>query len=92
VRELLTDITPGALGTLQGLLLSSAALLALFIGFCVLFNLPKLRASGRHTRVVRGLDELVGVPQTYLPPDAPRGTVDQLRTPELLESQGRKSA
>jgi hypothetical protein len=92
VREFLTDITPGALGTLQGLVISSAALLALFIGFCVIFNLPKLRASGRHTRVVRGLDELVGVPQTYLPPDAPRGTVDQLRTPELLESQSRKSA
>jgi hypothetical protein len=92
VREFLSAITPGALGTLQGLLLSSAALLALFIGFCVLFNLPKLRASGRHTRVVRGLDELVGVPQTYLPPDGPRGTVDQLRTPELLELEARKSA
>jgi len=92
VREFLTEITPGALGTLQGILISSALLLALFIGFCVLFNLPKLRASGRHTRVVRGLDELVGEPQTYLPPDAPRGTVDQLHTPELIESRARKSA
>jgi hypothetical protein len=86
-----TDITPGALGTLQGIIVSAAAVLALFIGVCVLLGFPKLRASGRHTRTVRGLDELVGVPQTYLPPDAPRGTVDQLRTPELLESRARKS-
>jgi hypothetical protein len=82
-----------ALGTLQGLLLSTGVLLALFIGFCVLFNLPKLRASGRHSRVVRSLDEAVGdTPQQYLPPDAPRGRTDQLRTPELLEAEKRKSA
>jgi hypothetical protein len=91
VSEFLAAITPGALGTLQGLLISSLTLLVLFIGFCVLFNVPKLRRSGRHTRVVRGLDELIGVPQTYLAPDAPRGTVDQLRTPELLEALARKS-
>lgn len=90
--DFLRAIAPGALGTLQGLLVSSLAIVALFLGFCVLLNLPKLRASGRHSRVVRGLDEMVGVPQRYLPPDAPRGTVDQLRTPELLEAQARKSA
>lgn len=75
----------GALGALTGLGVSSLVILVLFVGFCVLFNLPKLRRSGRHTRVVRGLDELVGQQQTFLPPDAPRGPVDQLRTPELLE-------
>jgi hypothetical protein len=81
-----------ALGTLQGLLVSTAVLLALFIGFCVLFNLPKLRASGRHSRIVRSLDEAVSdTPQQYLPPDAPRGRTDQLRTPELLEAAQRKS-
>jgi hypothetical protein len=90
--ELLQEIMPGALGTLQGLIVSTAVLLALFIGFCVLFNLPKLRSSGRHSRVVRSLDEALGRRQTYLPPDAPRGQTDQLRTPELLESQERKSA
>ena len=79
------------LGTLAALAVSTASLLILFVGFCLLFNLPKLRPSGRHSRVVRGLDELVGVPQTYLRPDAPWGTVDQLRTPELLETQARKS-
>ena len=92
MREFLTDIAPGALGTLQGLALSTVAVLVLFVGFCVLLNFPKLRASGRHTRVVRGLDELVGEQQTFLPPDAPRGPVDQLRTPELLESNARKSS
>ena len=89
---MLASIAPGVLGTAQGLLVSTGSLLALFVGFCLLFNLPKLRASGRHSRVVRGLDELVGVPQTYLSPDAPSGTVDQLHTPELNEAQARKFA
>jgi hypothetical protein len=92
VTRVLASIAPGVLGTAQGLLVSTLSLLALFVGFCLLFNLPKLRASGRHSRVVRGLDELVGVPQTYLSPDAPRGPVDQLRTPELVEARARKSA
>ena len=80
-----------ALGTLQGLVVSTGVLLLLFVGFCVLFNLPKLRASGRHSRIVRSLDEALGESQKYLPPDAPRGPADQLRTPELLEAQSRKS-
>lgn len=82
----------GALRTVEALTISTAALLALFIGFCLLFNLPKLRPSGRHSKVVRGLDELLGTPQRYLPPDAPFGPVDQLHTPELLEINARKSA
>jgi hypothetical protein len=82
----------GALGTLQGLVLSSAVLLILFVGFCILFNLPKLRKSGRHSRVVRSLDEALGGQQSYLAPTAPRGVTDQLSTPELLESKTRKSA
>ena len=90
--DFLSGIAPGALATLQALLVSSLAVVALFLGFCLLVNLPKLRRSGRHSRVVRGLEEVVGGRQTYLPPDAPRGTVDQLRTPELLEAEGRKSA
>jgi hypothetical protein len=88
IRELL----PGALGTLQGLLVSTGVLLALFIGFCILFNLPKLRPSGRHSRVVRNLDEALGLQTSYLSPDQPRGPVDQLQTPELLEARARKSA
>lgn len=81
----------GALGALTSLGVSTLVILVLFIGFCVLFSLPKLRRSGRHTRVVRGLDELVGERQTFLPPDAPRGPVDQLRTPELLEAERLKT-
>jgi hypothetical protein len=90
--EALRDILPGALSTLTGLVVSTGALLALFVGFCVIFNLPKLRPSGRHSRVVRSLDEAIGQSQTYLPPDAPRGRTDQLRTPELLEAESRKTA
>ncbi len=88
----MSDITAGTLGTLEALVVSAIVVLVLFIGFCVLFTLPKLRASGRRTGIVRGLGELVGEPQTFLPPDAPRGPVDQLRTPELLELAARKSA
>lgn len=91
MRDFLVSILPGALGTAQGLVVSTVSLLLLFIGFCVLFNLPKLRSRGRRSSVARGLDELVGVPQRYLRADAPRGTVDQLHTPELLEAQSRKS-
>jgi hypothetical protein len=90
--EGLQDILPAALGTLQGLLVSTGVLLALFIGFCVILNFPKLRPSGRHSLVVRNLDEAVGRTETYLSPDAPRGRTDQLRTPELLEQQNRKPA
>ncbi len=82
----------GLLGALEGLAVSTGALLLLFVGFCLLFSLPKLRPSGRHSKVVRGLDELIGIPQTYLSPNAPHGPADQLRTPELLEKHARKSA
>jgi hypothetical protein len=88
----LSAITPGALGTILALLIGVVTMLVLFIGFCVLLNVPKMRPSGRHSRTVRGLEELVGGRQTYLPADAPRGAVDQLRTPELLEALARKSA
>jgi hypothetical protein len=85
------SITPAALGTLQVLAVSSIAVLVLFVGFCVLFNLPKLRPSGPHSRVVRSLDEAVGTAQPYLTPASPRGCTDQLRTPELLEARARKN-
>lgn len=87
----LASLVPAALGTLQGLVVSTAFLLALFIGFCVLFNLPKLRRGGRGSRVVRSLDDAIGHPVSYLGPDAPRGCADQLNTPELLEARGRSS-
>lgn len=91
MTDFLASIAPGALGTLQGLLVSTGVLLLIFIGFSILFNLPKLRPSGRHSRVVRGLDEALGIPQTYLPGSVRRGPVDQLSTPELKETRARKT-
>ena len=77
------------MGVLQGLGVSSAFLLVLFIGFCVLVGFTKHRETSG-TRVVRNLENQLGEKFDYLPPDAPRGPVDQLRTPELLEQAARK--
>jgi hypothetical protein len=87
-----SGVLSGALGTVLALTVSSIVLLALFVGFCVLLNFPKLRPSGRQSRVVRSLDEALGRPEAYLAPDAPRGPADQLSTPELLEARARKTA
>ena len=86
------DIQNLLVGTLWGLLVSTAFLLLLFIGFCIVFGLPKMRRTGKGSMVHRSLDEMVGQDQyaKYLPPGAPRGPADQLRTPELLEAAGRK--
>jgi len=56
---------------------SVVVLLVLLVGFCIVFVFPKLRRP-------RG--------EKYFSPDAPYGPIDQLRTPELLESRTRKSA
>lgn len=88
----MTDVVTAALATAQGLTVSALVLLGLFIGFCVVFNLPKLRRSGNHSLTVRSLDEAVGKGEPYLPADTPRGPIDQLRTPELLEALARKTA
>jgi hypothetical protein len=70
------------LGLLQGVTVAAVFLLALLIGVCVLMGLPKLRRT-RRRGYSRSLDELVGDERasTYLPPDVPRGQVDQLRAP-----------
>jgi len=82
------DITNLVIGTLTGILSSTAFVLALFLGFCIILGFPKLRATtGRKSMVIKSLEERVGQEayMQYLPPDAPRGPADQLRTPELLE-------
>lgn len=81
-----------ALGVLQVLTVGTLTLLTIFLGFCVVFTLHKLRRAGSRSRVVRGLDEAAGIRQVYLSPDDPHGTVDQLHTPELLKTEARKSA
>jgi hypothetical protein len=88
----LTELVPLAVGALKGLLMSTAFLLALFVGFCVLLGFPKLRQlTGRKTLVVRNLAERMGGGLRYLPPDAPRGPADQLHTPELSEQVHRQA-
>ena len=75
-------------GALQGLASSTIFVLALFIGFCVVFGFTKLkRTAGGSAMVIKSLEEKVGQEAyvKYMPPDAPRGPVDVLKTPELLE-------
>jgi hypothetical protein len=79
------DLVVGALIALGA---STAFVLALFLGFCIILGFPKLRpTAGRKSMVIRSLDERVGQEafSRYLPPESPRGTIDVLKTPELLE-------
>jgi hypothetical protein len=72
-------------GLLTGLLSSTAFVLALFLGFCIILGFPKLRATvGRKSMVIKSLDETVGQEAfaRYLPASAPRGPIDVLHTPE----------
>jgi len=73
---------------------SSAFILALFLGFCILLGFPKLRSTlGHKSMVIKSLEERVGQAAyvKYMPPDAPRGPVDVLKTPELLEKARKAS-
>jgi hypothetical protein len=77
-----------AVGALTALGASTVFILALFLGFCIILGFPKLRATtGRRSMVIKSLEETVGQERfvRYMPPDAPRGPVDVLKTPELLE-------
>lgn len=67
---------------------SSLFILVLFLGFCIIFGFPKLRSTlGHKSMVVKSLEERVGQEAfvRYMTPDQPRGTMDVLKTPELLE-------
>ncbi len=80
------------LGTLAGVVSSSLFVLALVVGFCVLFGLVKLRRTAGRGAVVKSLDEtLTHLPLQYLSPGTPHGQVDQLHTPELIEAAAPKS-
>ncbi len=76
------------LGLLQGLGLSTVFLLAVFIGFCVLVGFTKHRTINKRSPVMRSLDDRLGSGARFLPASVPRGPVDQLKTPELLEQSG----
>jgi len=87
-----SDAVQIVIGTLQGLLSSTGFVLALFIGFCVVFGFTKTKktAGGRAT-VVKSLDERIShKPFVYFAPGAPRGPADQLKSPELTEAAARK--
>jgi len=87
----MADALQIALGTIEGLLSSSVFVLVLFIGFCMLFGLTKLKKTVGRGSVVKSLDETIThQPMTYLLPGAPRGPADQLHSPELLEAAARK--
>jgi len=82
-----------ALGTLQGLGVSTVFVLVLFIGFCVAFGFFKtMKTAGGGARVIKSLDERISrQPMAYLAPSAPRGPADQLKAPELVEAAARRS-
>lgn len=85
------DVQQLVIGALQGLGASTVFVLVLFIGFCVLVGLTKLKTTAGNTPVVKSLDENVThLPMVYLLPSAPNGPADQLRSPELLEAAARK--
>jgi len=79
-------------GALQGLISSTGFVLVLIIGFCTFVGFAKLKKSaGGAAPVIKSLDEMIThQPMVYLAPSAPRGTMDQLRAPELLEAAARK--
>jgi hypothetical protein len=80
------------IGALQGILSSSVFVLALFIGFCVLFGFTKTKQTAGNAPVVKSLDEAVSrQPVHYLSPSDPRGPADQLKSPELIEAAARRS-
>ena len=86
----ISEIWPLVLGVVQGLVSSTAFVLALFIGFCVAFGFTKLKKTAGGAKVVKSLDEqLTHRPMSYLGPTAPRGPADQLKAPELLEAAAR---
>ena len=83
-----TDLVSLGVGFLQAFGASSLFILVLFLGFCIIFGFPKLRSTmSPGSMVVKSLEERVGQEAyvRYMAPDAPRGPIDVLKTPELLE-------
>jgi len=85
------EIWPLVFSVLKGIASSTAFVLALFIGFCVVFGFTKLKRTAGGAMVVKSLDEqITRRPMSYLAPSAPHGPADQLKAPELLEAAARK--
>jgi hypothetical protein len=75
----LAELWTITLGALQGLGGITVFLLVVLIGFCLLLDRTKFRAT-LHSRTTKNLGDhdKAGKPVAYLPPDAPRGPIDQL--------------
>jgi hypothetical protein len=73
----LTDVWHLAFGAVAGIGSIVVYLLVLMIGFCLVLDRTKFRST-RKSKTVKSLDETVGAPLVYLPPNAPRGPSDQL--------------
>ena len=84
------EITNIAIYALVGLAVSTGFLLALFVGFLVIAGFSKHRGRSSGSAIVRNIAERLGTRAPYLPPGAPRGPADQLRTPELVEQSDAK--
>lgn len=74
----LADIGALAGATIQAAGVGAIVVLVLMIGLSLGLDVFKLRPSGPKSLTVRSLDEALGKPVVYLPPDTPRGTTDQL--------------
>jgi hypothetical protein len=85
------EIQQLVIGALAGFTSSAVFVLVLFIGFCVVFGLTKLKKTSGNSMVIKSLDEQMShQAMQYLLPAAPRWPADQLKTPELLEAAARK--
>jgi len=76
----MSEVITLVFGFIKGFVASSAVVLALFIGFCVIVGFTKMKkTAGGAAPVVKSLDErLTKQPMAYLLPDAPRGPADPL--------------
>jgi hypothetical protein len=85
------EIWPLVFSVLKGVVSSTAFVLTLFIGFCVVLGFTKLKRTAGGVMVIKSLDEqITRRPMSYLAPSAPHGPTDQLKAPELLEAAARK--
>jgi hypothetical protein len=88
----MSDLQQLIVGAVQGLVSSTVFVLVLIIGFCVVVGFTKLKkTAGGRALVIKSLDEMIThQPMVYLAPGAPRGPMDQLNAPELVEAAARK--
>ena len=87
----LNDIQPIVIGAIQGLVSTAGVILVVFIGFCVVVGFTKTKRTAGQGKVVKSIDERMSHHAVdYLPPTAPRGPADQLKSPELVEAAARK--